>query len=103
MKGRGKTALTVAAVTAGAVLLSALAAGIGSAAAHTDLLPLLRRVFSGVGGVVLLLAAVRLLTHRAAAKAEGEDTGRPPLPITAGLLTVGITLVLLACLIDYIG
>ena len=103
MNGKRKAALSVAAVTVCTVLLLVLAAGIGSAAAHTGFFPLLRRILSAVGGVVLLLAGVRLLTHRTVQDKPTKETEKPPLPITAGLLSAGVTLVLLACLVDYIG
>ena len=101
MNSRKKAVLSIAAVTVCAVLLLAMIAGVGSAAVHTGFFPLLRRMLSAAGGVVLLLAGVRLLTHRTVPDKTTKETGKPPLPITAGLLSVGVTLVLLACLIDY--
>ena len=103
MNSKRKAALAIAAVTVCAVLLLAMIAGVGSAAAHTGFFPLLRRLLSAAGGVVLLLAGVRLLTHRTVRDKTTEETEKPPLPITAGLISAGVTLVLLACLMDYIG
>ena len=100
MNGRKKAAMVTAGITAGAVLLPALIAGIAHPAARADALVLLRRCYAGLGGAALLLAAVGLLLHRAPDSRAGERDGGRPVSVTAVLLIAGIVLVLLACLID---
>ena len=102
MSDKMKAALTIAAVTAAAVLILTLIAGIGSLATHAGFLLLLQRLFSAAGGVVLLLAGFRFFTYRSITNSAKENSDKPHLLVTAGLLTIGTALVLLACLVDYI-
>lgn len=61
------------------------------------------RLCAGVDGIVLLMIAVLLLTHRNPGKSRFSAWEKhfPKLPFLAALLTVSVLLTAAACLVNY--
>lgn len=93
-------------ILASLVLLLALAliAGIIALSAKASFGMVLWRLFAGADGIVLLMIAVFLLTHRNQGKERFPVWKKhfPKLPFPAALLTVSIMLTAAACLVNYI-
>ena len=93
-------------VLAALVLLSVLAliAGVIALCVEYSFGMALWRLCAGVDGIVLLMIAVLLLTHRNPGKKQFSAWEKhfPKLPFLAALLTVSILLTAAACLVNYI-